>query len=172
MDANELIKSIDVAFKGVKRPETSLRQFQLTDDRGMAGEITAEEWCAAGEARVDFRWQDIPDAEIKECGCLLAHMRAEEFRYYLPAYMCYSVKYYQDPIWEADILGSTVFSLYPSTRNEALYQYKIERLAPLSKEQKRVIVDFLRFVAESADDVERPYAEKALERYWNHNTDT
>jgi len=172
MDAIELENAMLVAFEGVKKAETSLRQFHLTDEKGMAGTITPEEWRAAGSARVDSRWEDIPDSEIEKCGCLLAHMQAEDFRYYLPAYMRFSVRHFQEPIRESDILGSTVFSLYPSSKNKALFHYNVAQLSLLTKEQQHIVVEFLRFVAAYADDVQRLDAEKALERYWGRNVGT
>jgi hypothetical protein len=172
MDADELIKAIEIAFDGVARSDTSLRQFLLTDKYGMSREITNEEWTQAGKARVDNKWADIPDSEIDECDCLLAHMQAEDFRYYLPAYMRYSVKHYQKPIWETDIIGMCVFSLYPSSKDRSLYDYKISQLALINGAQKQVIVQFLKFVASMADDVQRPDATKALERYWSCNVGT
>ena len=172
MDAGELIKAIEFAFNGVARPETSLRQFLLTDKYGMSREITHEEWTQTGKARVDNKWTDIPDSEIEECDCLLAHMQAEEFLYYLPAYMRYSAKNCQKPIWETDILGMCVSSLYPSSKDGSLYAYKISQLALINSVQKQVVVQFLNFVASMANYVQRPYATKALERYWSRNIGT
>jgi hypothetical protein len=162
MEADNLIKAIELAFDRVERSETSLRQFVLTDKFGMTREITAEEWAQAGRKRADTKWQDIPDSEIEECDCQLAHMQAKEFLYYLPAYMRYSVKHYQRPIWETDIIGSSVCSLYPSS----------SQLSLLNGAQKLVIVQFLKFVESMADDVQRPYATIALERFWNHHVGT
>src|SRR5437868_3482872 len=98
MNSNEVIETIELAFQGVNRPERSLHQFFLIDRHDLSREITDEEWTLAGKKRVDTSWQEIPDEEIKECDCQLPHMQAEEFQYYLPAYMRYSVRYYQKPI--------------------------------------------------------------------------
>ena len=166
MDASDVLQSIREAFDGVPRPETSLRQFRLTDLKGMAGTITREEWVKAGIERSDTNWQDIPDAEIKECDCVLAHMQASEFQYYLPAYMRYAVKNAHLPIWESDILGMTVSALYPSTNDVGLRHYVLAQYSLLTRPQRKAIVKFLRFVAESADFVQRPHAQKALERHW------
>src|SRR5689334_3310809 len=107
MDASAVLALISRAFDGVPRPDLSLRQFRLTDQKGMAGTITDEEWLDAGNRRIDAKWQEIPDAEIEECDVVLAHMQAPEFRYYLPAYMHYAVRHSHLPIWESDILGMT-----------------------------------------------------------------
>ncbi|MBC7501385.1 MAG: hypothetical protein H7315_12940 [Herminiimonas sp.] len=115
----------ELAFTGVARSITSLRQFLLTDRYGMSREITNWEWAQAGKERVDSSWQDIPDSEIQECDCQLAHMQAEDFQYYLPAYMRYAVKHFGRPLWETDIIGSVVFSLSPSPKDPGGYAYKV-----------------------------------------------
>jgi hypothetical protein len=166
MDALEVLNSIGAAFDVVARPETSLRQFKLTDLKGMAGTITREEWLEAGIRRSDARWQDIPDAEIEECDVVLAHMQAPEFQYYLPAYMTFAVRHFRVPIWKSDILGMTVSALYPSTRDAGLRHYRLAQFSLFSRAQREAIVQFLRFVAENADFVRRPDAQKALERHW------
>jgi hypothetical protein len=166
MDADKLIATIQTAFDGVKRSDVSLRQFQLTDEKGMSGEITNEEWAEAGRIRIDSIWQDIPNSEIEECGCLLAHMQADEFQYYLPAYLRYSVSHCQKPIWENDILGFAVSSLYPSSKNRDSYNYRVSQFSLLNSVQKLAIIEFLTYVANNADDVQRPDAKRALETVW------
>lgn len=172
MEADQLISEIELAFTGVARPATSLRQFLLTDRYGMSREITNREWEQAGRERVDSSWQDIPDSEIQECDCLLAHMQAEEFQYYLPAYMRYAVKHFDKPLWQTDIIGSVVFSLSPSTKDPGGYAYMVGQLSSLNSRQRFVIVQFLNFVATEADYLQRPYAIKALEQYWSHGVGT
>lgn len=169
MDVENIIKEIESAFEGLKKPYLSLRQFKLTDEKGMSGEITDKEWNMAGTNRVDSKWQEIPDSEIKECDCLLAHMEATEFQYYLPAYMRYSLNHYKEPIWENEIIGSTVFSLHPSKES---YGYNTKQYSLLNKEQQKVIVQFLKFVEENADYVQRPDAKKARESYWENRIGT
>jgi hypothetical protein len=166
MDASDVLKAIQEAFDGVPRSEVSLRQFRLTDLKGMAGTITPDEWAEAGRQRIDTRWQDIPDTEIKECDCVLAHMQASEFQYYLPAYMQHAVRNARLPIWESDILGMTVSALYPSTKDVSLRHYALAQYSLLTRAQRQAIVQFLRFVADNADFVQRPHAQKALERHW------
>jgi hypothetical protein len=172
MNPDQVVKTIEVAFDVIERPTTSLRQFVLTDKFGMSREITDKEWYLAGKARVDTKWDEIPDSEIKECGSQLAHMSSEEFQYYLPAYMRYSVKHYQKPLLDDDILGSTVFALSPSSKDKPLYSYAISQYAQLNSTQKLAIIQFLKFVATKADYIEQPYAVEALDQYWENNFQT
>ena len=48
MKAEEIITEIEKVFCGLKKPQTSLRQYVLTDEKGMSGSITDEEWNNAG----------------------------------------------------------------------------------------------------------------------------
>ena len=172
ISADELIKAIEQAFDGVECSTTSLRQFSLTEQFGLLRDITDKEWTQAGKSRIDSKWQDIPDSEIEECNCLLAFMQAKEFKYFLPAYMRYSVNNYKKSIWETDIIGGVVHSLFPSSKNDDLYVYNVRQLSLLIETQKSTVVQFLHFVATSAGDVQRPDAVKALERYWYKNSAT
>ena len=166
MNKQEVIKLIDSAFQPVCRPETSLRQFQLTDLYGMVREVTDEEWRIAEGLSADQCWQDIPISEIEECGCLLAHMEAHEFQYYLAAYMCYCVNHVRQCGVSAEIIGGTVFSLYPSRKNDELYKYKMAQFSLLTSQQKRAIVEFLKFISSMADEFQGPEAERTLSKYW------
>ncbi len=162
----ELINQIDKAFDGAEHSETSLRQFVLTNKFGLSRDITDSEWSEAGKNRVDTKWQEIPDSEIQECDSMLAHMDSVEFRYFLPAYMTYALKNYQESTWGNDILTSIIFSLYPSSKESDLYTYGVRQLSLLDNSQQLAIVVFLRFVASSVD-YSNSDANIALERYWN-----
>lgn len=162
MNVAHLISTIDSAFEGTPRSETSLRQFVLTDQHGMSREITDQEWENAGSRRCDSTWQDIPDAEIEECGVQLAHMEAAEFQYFLPAYMRYGLRDSQ----RSRTIGSIVFHVYPSRREVSARAYTLSQLSLLTRPQRSAIVDFLQFVAAHGDYSVRPDAAKALERFW------
>jgi hypothetical protein len=166
MEASEVINIIEGAFDVVARPATSLRQFKLVDRSGLGEEISDSGWAEAGRQRVDAKWQDIPDSEIEYCDVVLAHMGPLEFRYYLPAYMRFAVNHYRLPLWESDILGQTVFCVYPSSKDARTREHVISQLSLLSEEQRLAVIEFLRFVAEHGEDVEKPDAQEALDRYW------
>src|SRR5262245_26297674 len=133
MDAPELLVAINAAFDGVAKPVLSLRQFSLTDRKGMSGSITQAEWLEAGRRRIDTKWQDIPDTEIEECGVVLSHMEAADFQYYLPAYTTYSLKHSRVPIWESPILDMTTYSLCPDRKDVNLRRYKLSQLSLLTR---------------------------------------
>ncbi len=161
----EIQKIIESAFNGVRRPETSLRQFVLTDKKGMKGTITDEEWRIAGITRTDSKWQDISELEIEYCDCQLAHMQAEEFCYYLPAYMIYSLDHTQDSILEGMIPGSVIFGLRPSTDYPS---YSFSQYSQLNLPQKKAIVAFLKYMINNADAYDQKTAKKAL-TFWEND---
>jgi len=166
MNIEILLGKIEKAFNLVQRSDSSLAQYWLTDQKGMAGTITDAEWESAKRTRPDSKWQDVPIKELEEYGPLLAHMNAKDFRYFLPAYMQVALKNIDvKPTWDQEILGGTVFSLSPSKKELSSYLYNVDQLSMLNEEQEETIIEFLEFVSENADEFERPYAEKAL-RYW------
>ena len=171
MNANQLINEIERAFSGVARPATSLRQFVLTDRFGMSGKITKKQWEQAGRQRGDSNWQDISDAEIHECECLLAHMQAEAFQYYLPAYMRYAVKHLHDQAESAEIVGSVVFSLTPFAKDPSTFASMAEQLQLLNGSHKRVIVQLLNFIATAGYESHAADARAALDGYWSDSGD-
>lgn len=166
MDARGVIACIDSAFQGVARAQTSLRQFLLTDQFGMSRHIGESEWRAAGKQRVDAVWQEIPDAEIEEGHGLLAHMDAEEFQYYLPAYMRHAVKGHDESGWGADVLEMTVWSLFPSKTGRRVSPSSIAQYAALDAAQRTAVIVFLTFVANLDGAMQAHHALEALAGYW------
>ncbi|WP_229790837.1 DUF6714 family protein [Cognatilysobacter xinjiangensis] len=156
------MQSISRAFAAVPRPELSLRQFWLTDQKGMSGTITDEEWKVAAVARTDQNWSDLTAAEIVFYGCQLAHMGASEFCYYLPAYMSYSAQHTGEPLVGNEILGSVLFMLQPSKSHPS---HSHEQYSGLSVAQRACISSFLEFVSKRGNEYEQGDAFRAL-RHW------
>jgi hypothetical protein len=125
----------------------------------MSGTITDEEWRFAGITRTDSKWQDISEFEIEQCDCQLAHMQAEEFRYYLPAYMLYSLNHAQDSVVESMIPGSVVFGLTPSQSHPS---YSASQYRLLDSTQSEAITAFLKYMANHGEEYVRRDAQGAL----------
>jgi hypothetical protein len=166
METAQVLNLINAAFSGVARPHASLRQFSLTDQKGMAGTITDREWTNAGNMRSDQTWQEIPDREIEECGVVLAHMDAPEFQYYLPAYMRYSIRHADRWSLKWEILAMTVSSLHPSAYPMDVWHAVVAKYSLLTRAQRQAVVQFLGFVVHNAADILRPDARDALEHDW------
>ncbi len=155
-------ETVERAFNDVPRPNTSLRQFLLIDRKGMAGTITDEEWRLAGITRTDNRWQDISDLEMEHCGCQLAHMQAAEFRYYLPAYMVYSLALAGASLLDSAVPGGVIFGLTPS---KSLPAYSATQYELLDQRQHSAINEFLGYMASHANEYDRRHADYAL-TFW------
>ena len=93
-------------------------------------------------------------------------MGAEDFLYYLPAYIRYGLKNRHRPMWETNVLGMTLSSLLTSTKNEDLRAYAITQYSALNETQVQLVVHFLEFTASLEDDVRHSHALEALTSYW------
>ncbi|NVJ66710.1 MAG: hypothetical protein HWE16_09480 [Gammaproteobacteria bacterium] len=169
MDAKELIMQIEKAFWNVPKPETSLAQFILTDEKGMAGDITDEEWFLAKIKRTDNHWTQLTDQELKDSDCVLAHMQANEFVYYLPAYMRYSVKFISAPIYESLIITYVIFHLDPMDELHSLDCYKFSQYKEITTPQCECIIAYLEFISRKGNDIHAEDAKKALSSFWSNN---
>ena len=162
MNIQETLVRIYSAFKGVPRPETSLRQFVLTDKFGMSGDVSDEEWDEAGRNRIDDRWEDIPGMELEECGCQLAHMMSDDVLYYLPAYMRHSLNHIHIPLWKNTIAGSVIFHL--STPNPMHF-------SNINRDQAAAICAYLEYMKENLEGkdgrLDAEYALSAWLRIWD-----
>ena len=95
------------------------------------------------EARLldtEMRWQDIPDHVI-ETTPSLAFLDAEGFRYYIPAYMIWTLR--NAP--SSDSI-SVDYTIYAFTHDPPEVGHQV---ALLNQEQRCAICRFLRFVAQS-----------------------
>ena len=173
MHAHELIASIDRAFDGAPRTDTSLRQFQLTDLYGMDDDFPQQEWSAAGSQRTDRNWQAISDAELEADGFTLSHMQADDFRYFLPAYLRHVLTHLPDPGWQSDVAGMTLAALTPSEHPGSARERHLGRYAALNAMQQAAIRHFLVFLANNDDAAELAHAaSQALDHYWSEAVDT
>lgn len=132
----------------------------------MSEAFSVQDYQLAGKLRLDHHWQEISDAEIETCGGLFGHMEPEDFCYYLPAYMRYSVKNLYNSDFDEDVLGSTLFTLSPF-KKAVLNALMISKYALLNLRQKLVIVQFLQFIAKEADWIPMRDAELTIETYWS-----
>ena len=183
---NTLIEQIRTAFDGVKRGDTATEQQGITlqearvlDDYG-----TPEERGKAREADTTTKWQDVPDGWIEEYYDTLCFLTPESLAYYLPAFMIWSLRYYDSQLPGRDMPGclfgwlrprKCVKSDYPVS-DYTIYQltvtdpkaYPVERYEVLSAEQKKATAEFLDYFAKgfATAHVHDPEAQKALDLYW------
>ena len=155
---DELIHQITDAFEDVERGDG----ISLHEAAAIDGYRMAEECAAARQQDTERSWQDVPAQDIEDNYPVLTYLDAEGFRYYLPAFMVWSLKNYQTsasvsvdaPIYELDLSG-----------NEDRRERKMEQFRLFSDEQRVAACRFLRFMSEQVD-ADASMARPALDNYW------
>ncbi len=155
-DALTIIRAIEEAFGGVRRGNgVTLHEADAMDD-GATGETLIRARAKDSERR----WQDVSPEAMERMYSALAFLDAEGFRFYIPAYMTWTLGNYANS--GSMTVDNTIYSLWPNARgSEARY-------AMLTAAQKRCIAQFLWFMAAQAGEqhVDAYAATRALEDTW------
>lgn len=163
----EVIDEIISAFGGVSRGDgTTLHEAIALDDRA-----SPDEQRAARSLDVDGRWQDVPDADIWACNSALSFVDEKGFRYYIPAFMTYVLRHWEDDE-DGYVLSACTYHLLHE-RSKSLRQSDPASIAGrynFTGEQSKAVARFLRFVLDfgefSTDEVTAG-AVKRWERFCN-----
>jgi hypothetical protein len=145
-----IIAEIEAAFDGVEREDgVTLHEADVIDEYG-----SPEERQAARLEDAETRWQDVPDTDIENYDWVLSFFDAKGFRYYIPAFMTWTLRHYRT----TDSLSSdtTIYTL-----NGLEDRFKL-----LTRSQRRAICRFLRYFAEEAGEFIEDQARVALEKGW------
>ena len=152
---NKLIREIQEAFAGVSRAGgVTIHEAEIIDYYG-----SSEERARARTLDTDARWEDVP-AEVIEELCVFPFLDPIGLRYYLPAYMIWSLRNYST---------SESLSVDAALNELCIYGEKIdgrqaERFSVFNQRQCQSIAHYLEYMAEH----EAPYlAQRALDKYWN-----
>jgi hypothetical protein len=148
-----LVAEISAAFDGVSREGgTTLHEAEAIDDRK-----SPEEQCAARRLDPETQWQDVPDADIFACCSALSFLNETGFRYYIPAFMSYSLRHWGDD-WNG-ILNSCEYHLlhdYPKSLRQS-DPASIARKYRFTDAQSKAVARFLRFII----DIDETKADRA-----------
>jgi Family of unknown function (DUF6714) len=158
--AEGIIGEIRRAFCDVSRDEgVTLHEALVIDTYGSDSDRSA-----ARELDTDRRWEDVPDQLIEENDSVLCFVDPKGFRYYLPAYMVWSLRNYETS--EGFSHNHPIFSLSLS-QSGSMRQWDLERFEVFNDEQARAICKFLRFMAQQDQDIVCvDKALEALDAYW------
>lgn len=160
--ALNVVAEIQVAFKDVKRGDgVTLHEADVIDNYG-----SAKERKAARKLDSEDGWQSVPSKDIEKYYWILSFLDPTGYRYYLPAYMVWTLKNYEtnDSI---DSACSTVYSLNIDATNKAeLRQYHLERFERFNQSQSRAIARFLEQMANCGFAGDHKSARSALKDYW------
>lgn len=129
---------------------------------------TDAELAAARRVNTDRHWSEVPDDLIERFPSVFAFLDAVGFHYYLPAYMWWTLRFYEQSTSPSTETVLYALALQPwddiprSDEAERLARFRM--LTPL---QAEVVCRFLRFVVgfgEGCLDVS--LAQKAVTQYW------
>ena len=163
---DRLIAEIERVFDDVSREDgITLHEADVIDYYG-----SEQEMKLARRKDREARWQDVPEEEIEKCYNSLAHLDAKGLRYYLPAFMRWTVRHARD----SDSLSSdfTIYILCPNDDKASLSEDQLKRFAAFDTHQARSICSFLRFVVEyDGGYLDTCVARQALGQYWGRYCD-
>ena len=129
----KIIKKIENAFDGVKKPENvTMRVARAIDDY-----ITEDEFADLRKKEIETKWQDIPDSDIEFYDDILTYLSPIGMRYYLPRYMTWSLHNFKNS--DLAIPDYVIFRLNNSTPEE---------WDLFDKNQRSACIEFLKFCAD------------------------
>jgi hypothetical protein len=137
--------------------EISLHEAEVIDDYGSDDE--------RAEARLldtESSWDRVPDSHIEACTTALCHVDPAGWKYYVPAYMIWTLRHFRSS--DSIVSEFTVYTFDPSARDPLVREHKLERYRLLNPAQAQAVCRFLRYMA--AYDGYRPAAVAALTAYW------
>ncbi len=155
-----LIAEIERAFGDVRRGNgITLHQARVLDDYG-----NEQEQAEARKSDTDTRWQSIPDSWIENLCDTLAFLDPEGFRYYIPAFMIWALKYHDTSASFA--VDAAVYIL--CLEDGKLRAWQLERYRLLAKPQAIAIAHFLDYCAHQAHmgNMDDAVAKEALDAHW------
>jgi len=147
VEQTQLLDSISAAFPaGGARAGRSLRQ---------ADEIDSHSASTPDVTPVD--WRDVPEHELEAHHWGFTHFDAESWRFYLPAFLAYSVRHL--PRGESLVIAAHLSNLRPPDRVPP-------RFSALSGRQRQTVVSVLEFLAFDCESNFTGDACQVLEEYW------
>lgn len=163
----EVIDDITSAFGDVSREDgTTLHEAMALDDYA-----PDEEQRAARRLDVDRSWQDVPDADIFACCSALSFMDEKGFRYYIPAFMIYGLRN-----WEDDYNGILSSAMYQLLHESSKSLRKSEPASIAARynftgAQSKAVARFLRFVI-TFDEYQADEATAGAVQRWESFSDS
>jgi hypothetical protein len=160
-ERTSLIEEIRIAFAGLSREGgTTLREARALDDYDLWTGSTEQERAPFRNLDVDQSWEEVPDDDIERFDSVFSFLNPIGFRYYLPAYMVWDIKYYD--VSSSCSTGNVVYALcMPSD----IGGWEAGRFSVFNPAQCRAICHFLKFMA-SHDDLLEAQINDALDAYW------
>jgi hypothetical protein len=135
-EAEAIIVAIRQAFSGVRRGEVTLHEAIVIDSYGADAERQE-----ARSRDVEIDWQHVRDEDIEECETALCFLDPVSWRYYIPAYMIWSLSHFR--VNNSIVSDFTIYTFELSDRHD-LREYGLSRFESLSQSQAgRVSLSYL-----------------------------
>jgi hypothetical protein len=153
---DRVVEEIELAFSNVELGSgVTLHEADL-EHAGTVAEVVA-----ARHMDPERRWQDVSDEKLERL-CPLPFLDPEGWRFYVPAFMRWSIRFYD----ESDSVTSD-WTIYTFSVMGAMRDRAKRRWAMLDVAQCRAVCSYLRFMVEHGDGyVDSGEAAKALRRDW------
>ena len=158
LDAKEkLIAEIRIAFKDILLDDG----ISLHEARAIDANASAQQREYARKLDTDTRWESVLDEWIAKFYDVFPFFDLKGFRYYLPAYMVWSIRHFEESVSPSS--DSIIYNLGPSlvapARNQQIF-------ASFDLAQCRAIYAFLKFMEANPLHADADAATEALEAYW------
>lgn len=146
------ISEIADAFARVQREDgVTLHEAEVIDDYG-----SAQERSAARQRDMDSHWHDVPGADIEQHYSILSFLDAKGLRYYLPAYMIWTLRNYATS--PSATIDSTIYALGFDNSHFHIF----------TPRQSKAIARFLEYMVLYATAFcDSGAASSALDTYWD-----
>ncbi len=159
-EAKAIIEAIRSAFAGVPRGRITLHEAEVMDLYG-----TDAQRQQARLLDTDESWDEVLDRDVAECTTALSYVDPEGWRYYIPAYMVWSLRYFREPRGMAS--DATIYTFDPHNDYAGLRERQRSRFQLLDHAQSRAVCRFLRYMAAHDDHADARMANEALSGYWD-----
>lgn len=159
-----VIAEITSAFDGVSREDgVTLHEADVIDDYGSDAERQK-----ARRLDQDSRWQDVPETDIENYP-ILCFLDPKGWRYYIAAYMVWSLRHHMTS--DSMSVDSTIYT-FKLSKKEDLRKWEMSRYSTLTESQSKAVCNFLRFMRDHSHGfADELVARKALKKYWGRFCD-
>jgi len=117
-----------------------------------------------GTLDFDRNWAEITDGDIESNDRALYGADPESWRYFLPAWMIWSLQFFRTN--DLFIVDQIIYTFDPHLDNPELRRSVIERHSLLSPQQSAVVYRFLDYMSRNGDHADAVVALRAIEGYW------
>jgi hypothetical protein len=157
-ERESIIAAVENAFACVRRDGgITLHESLVMDRRGDADALAQ-----ARRLDPDVPWTEIADADISSNPEIFSFLDFSGFRYYLPAYITWSLRHFDDS--NSASSDTVVYALNPQGR---LGDVRLSYFERFSQEQRIAVARFLRFLAKQEEFCDAWAASQALDNYWS-----